>query len=308
MALRLDMKLGEARQALVAMLRDHWPGLAVTLVLAGAVTALWGAMRTHEDEQIQRMLDLQGLRLETAAARAIETRAHEMLHWARRWETVAAPAESAWAQDAERLAEADPLFRGFEWRDPVLEPRWSAPLPASGATGDLAPEHEPRRRDAAYGVIGREDVFVSPSFIGPDARRQILLAAPLLRDGERVGVLTGVVRVRDLADTIAGEDMRRGFAIALREGPYHVYGPLASTDGPEAERWWSSTTMQVGALSWEIDYWPTGELMDQVRSPWPPLVLVLGVLGAAAAGLGVRTIQLQRRKLQERAPAAHAAA
>jgi hypothetical protein len=147
-------------------------------------------------------------------------------------------------------------------------------------------------------VIGHEDVWVSPSFIGPGARRQILLAAPLLRDGERVGVLTAVIRVRDLADSIVSTDVQQGFAIAIREGPYHLYGPLATIEGAEAERWWRTATTQSGALSWDVDYWPTGELMDRLRSPWPPLALVIGLLGACAAGTAVRTIQLQRRRLR----------
>lgn len=307
MALQLDMKLGEARAALVRALRDHWPGIAATLVVAAASLGLWWGLRAHEDAQIERMLELEGLRLQAAATRALETRAQTMLQWARRWETVAAPVESAWAADAERVAAADPLLRGFEWRDPMLEPRWAAPLPARAATGELAPEFESRRRDAAWGVIGREEVWVSPSFLGPDARRQILLAAPLLRDGARSGVLTAVVRVRDLADTVASADVAQGFAIAVREGPYHVYGPLASTDGPEAERWWRFTPVQSGALAWEIEYWPTGELMDEIRSPWPPLVLLLGLFAACAAGVGVRSIQVLRRRLREGAAAVHAA-
>jgi hypothetical protein len=47
MALKLDMKLGEAGAVLARALRDHWPGIAALLVVAAASLGLWWGLRAH---------------------------------------------------------------------------------------------------------------------------------------------------------------------------------------------------------------------------------------------------------------------
>ena len=81
----------------------------------------------------------------------------------------------------------------------------------------------------------------------------------------------------------------------MREGPYRVYGPLASGEGPEAERWRRTTPVRVGALVWAIDYWPSPELWDRLRSSGPPWVLVWGLLMAMVVASLIRTDQVSRR-------------
>jgi hypothetical protein len=210
-----------------------------------------------------------------------------MMRLARRWEAVVTPSESEWAAEAQRLARRDAVFRAFEWREADFELRWSTPLTATSATGELSPAFEEARRVALAPMIYDDEFFVSATFVGPDARRQVLFAAPLQRDGRRIGVLTGMARVRDLGDSLTRPNLLRGFDVAIREGPYQIYGPRPSE---RFEHWllFDSATVGVGMLRWSLDFWPTHERVDRLRSPWPPIALVLGLLGAFAAAYSVR--------------------
>jgi hypothetical protein len=257
---------------------------------------LFAALRAYEDASIARLLDLEGRYLSSAVSRALETRVLDVLDLARRFEDDDPPDSTRWAREVEALASRDPVLRAFEWRDAAFQPVWSEPLGARWTGGDLDSAYEADRVSAAANAGARPAGAVAASFPGPEGRRQVVFAAPMLRSGTRVGVVTAVSRARDLIDAIVTPEARKGFSIGVREGPYRVYGPLASGEGREAERGWRTTMVQVGDLAWALDYWPGPELRDRVRSYAPPLVLVSGLLLAMVVASLVRQVQLARRR------------
>jgi len=269
-------------------MRNLIPALAVWAVATTITLLLWWGLRSHEDRLLERLILAESRQLEATASRAIEARGLEMLRMARRWEGVATPRQTEWAEDARHMSENDALFRAFEWREADLTPRWQTPLPASGATGDLAPQFEDLRLSALAPGLTSDAYHVSASFLGPDGRRQVLIAAPLQQGGRRVGLVAGVIRVRDLADSLALPDMVRGLQISIREGTVHVYGPEPS-EWFETWRMFDSAPVRVGDLRWSLDFWPTGERLDRLRSLWPPLTLVVGLLAALGAGYSTYT-------------------
>ncbi len=283
MADQVGTRIKEAARALAAGLRIRATGFMVWAGVSLMVLVLWWGLRSHEDRLLERLILVESRQLESSASRAIEARGLEMLRMARRWEGVASPTLADWADDADRVARSDALFRAFEWRDADLTPRWTTPLPAASATGELAPQFEDVRRDAVAPALGSDTYHVSASFVGPEERRQILIAAPLQRDGRTIGVIAGVLRVRDLADTLSLPNLLRGFQLSINEGESLVYGPDPA-DISETLRLLDSAPVHVGALDWSMDFWPTDERLDRLRSPWAPLTLVLGLLGAIAAG------------------------
>jgi sensor domain CHASE-containing protein len=224
-----------------------------------------------------------------------------VLDLARRWENAEAPDSARWADDVEGLARQDPVLRAFEWRDDAFQLRWSEPLAARAPGGDLDPQSDPDRLSAATVAAAHPLGSVAGSVPG-ERGRTVVFSAPLTRDGRSVGTMSAITHERDLIDAIVVPEVRRGFSIAVREGPYRVYGPRASVEGPEAERWSRSTLVQVGELSWAIECWPSVDLLDRLRSYAPPWVLIGGLVAAAILAGLVRSLELARRGV-EQAPA-----
>jgi hypothetical protein len=292
------MTLGEAAREIGRLLREYAAPIAAGAVMAALSFAAFVALRTHENAQIQRLTELEGEYLASATAGALERQVLDLLDLARRWESVEAPDSAHWAADVEALARRNPLLRAFEWRDEVFQLRWSEPLAAREPGGDLDPQFDPDRVTAATVVAAHAAGSVAGSFVGPRGHRDVVFAAPLLRNGDRVGAISAITHVRDLIDAVAVAEIRRGFSIAVREGPYRVYGPLASVEGAEAERWWRSTPVQVGDLQWTIEYWPSADLFDRLRSYAPPWVLLGGLIVAAVLAGLVRSLELARRGVE----------
>jgi sensor domain CHASE-containing protein len=295
MALNLRMTLTEAGRDLLRWLLDHAGALVAAALVAGATLGLFAVLRAHEDSLIERLLESEGRALASEMTRALDGRTLAIREFARRWEDVADPERAAWEHDAAVMAAMDPVYRAFEWRDVALEPRWSTPLTARLPGAELDSIYAADRASAVAGVIQYPSGVASASFLGPGGRRMIIFASPLFRDGTRTGAISAVTRAGDLIVDIIRPATRRGYSVAVRDGPYHVFGPLASMEGDDAERWQNTVVVHAGALVWSVDYWPEGELLDRLRSFGPPLVLLMGLFAAPITGVMVRALELARR-------------
>ena len=288
MSLRSSMTLSEAGREVLRIAREYWPSIAAAAVLGAGSLVLFAVLRRHEDAQIRRVLELEGRYLSSAAGRSLETRVLEVVELARRSEGYTEPDSARWARDVQALADRDPALRAFEWRDAAFQPRLGEPLSAGLAGAELDSTYEADRVSAAASAGTHPGGWVAASFSGPGRRRLVVFAAPMLRDGSQAGVLTAIARERDLIDASVMPEVQRGFAIAVRDGPYRVYGPPAPRDWSEAAHWWRTTPVRVGGLGWAIDFWPSPELLDRLHSYAPPFVLVSGLLVAMVVASLIR--------------------
>ena len=295
MALNMKLTVTEAGRALARGLFDYATTIGTAVFMAALALALFWVLRTHEDDLIERLLAAEGRVLASEMTRALDTRTHAVADLARRWENIVEPAREAWETDAMALATVDPVYRAFEWRDTDFTARWSTPLTARLPGAELDSTYETARVGGMAGVLQHPAGIVSASFPGPGGQRLIVFAAPLLSEGTRIGAIGAVARASDLIKAIVEPATRRGYSVAVREGPYHVFGPLASKEGEDAELWQHTVAVRAGDLVWAVDYWPGGEVLDRLRSFGPPLVLLAGLFGAVIAAVMVRALELARR-------------
>ncbi len=295
MALSTRMTVSEAGREIARGLIEHAAMLATAIFVGAIAVALFSALRSHEDRLIERLLDAEGRVIASEMTRALDARTRAIAEFARRWEGVADPQQAAWELDATALAAGDPVYRAFEWRDSDFAPRWSTPLTARLPGAVLDSTYESERVRGMTGALQQSGGIVSPSFPGPGGQRMLVFAAPLVRDGTRLGTIAAVARAPDLIKAIVEPATRRGYSVAVREGPYHVFGPLASKEGADSETWQHTVAVRAGELVWAVDYWPGGEVLDRLKSFGPPLVLLIGLFAALIAAVMVRSLQLARR-------------
>lgn len=295
MSLNPRMTLSEAGREIARGLIDHAAMLATAIAVAAIAIALFSVLRSHEERLIERLLDAEGRVIASEMTRALDARTRAIAEFARRWEGVAEPRQAAWDLDAAAVAASDPVFRAFEWRDSEWAPRWSTPLTARLPGAVLDSTYERARVTGMAAVLQQSGGIVSPSFPGPGGQRMLVFAAPLVRDGTRLGAIAAVARAPDLIKAIVEPATRRGYSVAVREGPYHVFGPLASKEGEDAETWQHTVAVRSGELVWAVDYWPGGEVLDRLKSFGPPLVLLIGLFASLIAAVLVRSLQLARR-------------
>jgi len=295
MAFHLRMSVGEALREIGRVLRDYWPSLVATVLVAGVAYALFAILRAHEDQSIEALLDQEGRLLTASTGHTLDQHVRDLLELARRWEGADHPDSAAWTRDVDALSERDPVYRAFEWRDGGFRKVWDFPAVERLPGGDLDSTRESFRANAASIVVAHPAGSVAGSFLGGHGDRELVFAAPLLDHGKRIGVLTAITHARDVIDQVVAPELKRGYSIAVREGPYRVYGAHAPTEGFAAIDWWTTAMLHEGELMWSVDFWPGPEMFDTLHSYGPPLVLFFGCILAVTIGSLVRVAQLVER-------------
>jgi sensor domain CHASE-containing protein len=271
-----------------AILRAVVRPLAAGLLASAAGVAGWWLATRAEDQMLNRIAQTETRLVAARIESAVRTHEGQLEEMARRWEHRPNAAGDDWKADVFDMKAQTPAFRAMEWREPSHALRWAAPLTALAPGGDLDSLYEERRRATLTLATGNSGAYVSATYFGGQEHRQLSMIAPM-RDGDAVsGYLVGVARVRDLLDQAVQEELRSGYSIAVHEGPYLLYGPEPTTEGPEAERFSWTTDIEVDGLKWKVEAWPGKELSERLRSPIPLALLSIGVMIGIFAAAMVR--------------------
>jgi hypothetical protein len=107
--------------------------------------------------------------------------------------------------------------------------------------------------------------------------------------------MVGVIRLRDLLDELASGEVARGLSVTVYEGPWLLYGPAWEESWPESQ-WASDAEVAIDDLSLKFQVWPSPEMMADLRSRGPLMVLVVGLVLAVATGVLVERLQRWRRR------------
>jgi len=268
-----------------------WSLLAALLVLGWAFW-LQHVLVDQQSLQMGRISEAKAAQLKSALALAIAEREQALGEMAYRWEHWRAD-PVGWSVDAALLIQRDLQFRGIAWLDDTLGVRWTRPTTATITRGALDRLDDPIREHAISLLDPTNRSVMSRTYILMNGQRQLMVRARL--QGESRGMLIGVIRPGDLFDAVLVPEIRNGWAIAVYEGPYLLYGAQWATSGPEAQ--WTREA-EVNAADWvvSIRVWPSEELAAEMRSPGPRAAMIGGVVIAFFVAIGVRRIETLSRR------------
>ncbi|NEP12586.1 MAG: response regulator [Symploca sp. SIO2C1] len=112
--------------------------------------------------------------------------------------------------------------------------------------------------------------------------------------------MLGVFRLQPLLDTLLGNHLAPGYAIAIFDGSEEIYCRNCTSISRELEtKWHHQTTVNFNSVSWRIKVWPTSALLTQEQSLLPEVVLVGGLITALLLAGVVYLAQTARRQTQQ---------
>jgi sensor domain CHASE-containing protein len=301
------MKLLDSPVALAGLARRWSVPVLVALVVGAATVTLYQTLYERESLFISVLVEAEAGRLKGEAAEQIGQRIEAIRDLARRWEREPAPTEEAWQQDAARLLARDIQFRAVEWVDPSLTTRWFAPEFARVAGGTLDSTDDGLRLQALRVIEDLPGATLSGSYLLADGHRQALICAPMFAQGRGAGFIVGVVRLRDLFDTIFKQGLSEGYTVAVYEDPFLIYGASWLRGGGEAV-WARDNDLAFATHSLRIQVWPSADMYSDMRTVGLRLVLVLGWVLAVALAILIERMQTWRGRALRAEAAGHPAA
>jgi hypothetical protein len=208
------------------------------------------------------------------------------------------PSLDIWSQDAETLMRRNMQYRAVAWLAPDLSTITTQPSVARLPGWPLGPEGDGARLRTMSALAAESSTEFSRSYVFGDGSRQILVRAPMYHVNAPISYLIGVMRPRDLIDVLVDPAIRDGYSVSVYEGPYLLFGPDWSNESVGTQ-WTREIEVVNGELALRMRIWPSEDLLRQVHSRAPGLVLIAGFLLALVVAVLVRRIQVLSDRLRQ---------
>ena len=291
-----------------------WPArLALALlllVLSSASVLLWRQIESVQQQRVDERVGYQARSL----ARQLESTLHlevaSLERIARLWNSLGRLPRASWDEEVERALRGFPAYQSIQWVGPDLHMRWLLPVAGNEAALNfrLYPEH-PNYPLAMEARENGEQRF-SNSFDLVQGGRGFVLYTPLYRElnGSKVfdGFLQGVFRVEPLMLQLLTQIDRQAFNLELLENGHNLFRHGAATDNAPHSLQLGLSLLNNQGFSLRLS--PTEELLDQLDSPLPDVVLgaslTISLLLVAALALALENsrrahaLQLANRRFK----------
>lgn len=278
---------------------SRWLPVIVGVSISTVTLFVWQALVTQERAQIKQMIQLESSTVQDAVAAELKTRIDALERMAKRWESRGGTPKREWEFDAQNFVGDYKGYQAVEWVDSSFHIRWVVPLAGNEAAQNLYIAKEPRRRTALEASRDRDEVIATHSINLVQGGKGFLVYVPIFQGKDFQGFIVGVFRAQKLFDAIlqAQGNAAHNYSIVVFEGEDEIYSQNVASD--EHKHGWVEETINLYGITWRIRVKATPQLLAQLRSPLPQVVLVAGMLMAMLLALAVYLTQQTRQKQQQ---------
>ena len=267
------------------------PGwVPVGAMLAGAVASivLGYGLRSHQDQEAERVVASAGELVQREIAGSLGDRLRALERMAGRWAFAGGTEREAWKHDAEAYLRDLSGFQGIQWMGTDGVVRWVAPLEGNEQIVGFRPNQEPRRRAALEAALTSRKTAITPPVELKQGGRGFVAFSPIVDASDQLhGYIVGVFRADDFFASVLAPEVASGFHVEVSAQREELYsrsgGGEAPTGAPVAER-----TLRVRDVVWDIRIAPSRELAQAMRSAIPTITLLAGLVASGLLGLVLR--------------------
>ncbi|HYM13902.1 MAG TPA: ATP-binding protein, partial [Bryobacterales bacterium] len=284
--------------------RDHqvseqgpppWLPFPVGLTVLAASLVLSQALVNQGRQRAEREVALVAAGLGDEIQTRMESRIRLLVQVARRWGDASNPPREQWESDASLFVSSFPIYQAIEWIDPSFHVRWHEPHEGNEADENLDLGFEQRRRTALEQARDGREVTITQSIDLVQGGKGFRVNVPMFRGQKCQGFIGGVFQIGKVMQAVLQQGASPGYQISLLEDGQEVYRSSAHSAmlGPE---WGREAAIHLPGVTWAVRARPAAELLAQVVSPLPEVVLAAGLLLAALLGWAVHLALTARQQ------------
>lgn len=282
----------------------HWmPALLVGVIVSTLTLLAWQVLLRQQQRTIEEATQAAAVHVARELTTRMEARIHALQRMAMRWERLGPPARADWEVDVALYFQHYPGYQAIGWVDPTFTLRWVAPVAGNEAAVDMHAAAKPRRRGALEAARDRRTVQTTPVLDLAQGGKGVALYIPLFPQGGFNGVLSAVLHLQVLGDTLL-EEVAPGYSVALFDGAEELYR-RASPEAPSPAVGIHETEVTLPGVTWRVQVWPGSAVLARHQSMVPHALLGLGLILAGALSLTVLLARTARRQAQATTTANH---
>jgi len=222
----------------------------------------------------------------------MESRIQTLVRMSERWRRQGKVPKTDWEFEAGLNVRDFKGFQAMQWVDPSLHVRWIVPLKGNEASLNVNLGLEQRQRVALELSRDRQNATVSHSINLVQGGRVFLVDTPLIDGQIYNGFIVGVFRTQTVFDAILKnkKQVAPGYAVSVFDGNEEIYRRHTNSFD-KAQQWYQESKIDLYNTKWRVRVYPTPELLLQLQSPLPDVVLAGGTLMAILLIIAVHLAQ-----------------
>lgn len=253
---------------------------------------LWQALIAQEQAYIRQETQLATESVENELVAGMESRIQTLVRMSERWQRQGKIHKNQWEFEAGLNVRDFTGFQAMQWVDPSLHVRWIVPLKGNEASLNLNLGLEQRHRKALQLARDRRNATITHSLNLVQGGKGFLVDIPLVEGQSYNGFIVGVFRTQTVFDAIFQDkkQVAPGYAISVFDGDEEIYRSSRSSKNYE-QQWYQEADIDLHNTNWRVRVYPTPELLLQLKSPLPEVVLAGGMLMAILLVIAVHLAQ-----------------
>ena len=261
-----ERKTGIRKQALLA-------SFMTGVLLALATFLLWSNALQNRDTMLLSAARIMSSGIAQQVKQIVDNNLHVLETFADNWQDGPPAEERDYLSLATPLQARFPALQAVNWVTPNYIIMYVAPIkgnvPAMGA--DL--KRHPLAGPVLDIALDQRRTQITPTLELLQGGRGFAVYTPVLsRDGQIIGVINGVIRIRTMLTSVIDDDGSMGYSVRVREGDTVLFDLQGEGDDPELEQ---TATVDIAGRQWHIDVTADPTLANQAMFS-PESVLFIG--------------------------------
>ncbi|MBU7583209.1 MAG: PAS domain S-box protein [Nostoc sp. TH1S01] len=268
--------------------------LLVGFVVSIAVVLLWQGLVIEEQYDFKQLLQQQAIAIKTELTAQLNMRILALERMGENWQLHNNLAEKKCRTEAAAYIKDFGGYQALGWLDPSFQVEWTVPEVSSKIAQALEISQELRLRIALETARNLRQTTFTPTIELMQGQKGFFAYLPLWIGKKFDGFILGVFQVESLLDSII--HLPQGYQIRVFEGEHLIYGQnLLPT---QLLNWQEKVSIDLYGANWQVAVYPSVELLTNLRSPLPEVVLVSGLLLASTLAFSIYCVQSTERKNQ----------
>ncbi|WP_067763300.1 PAS domain S-box protein [Nostoc sp. NIES-3756] len=263
--------------------------LLIGIVILFVVVMLWLRLKAEEQINIQQLIQQQAIATKTEILTQLNTRVLSLERLARHWEMHNSESQIHWELEARCYLNDDQGYKTLQLIDSSWRVLQTVSLSANTTQNLDESPALPQQLIATAPHNNHETTVVH--IVNPDQNQQELLICVPIKIGNKFsGAISGVFPIQAFFNSSLHKPS--GYTIKIFDGKELIYSqdPQLSTQ----PSWRQEANINFYEITWQLQIYPTPELLQKLFSPLPTFVLVGGIINTGVITLLIYFAQASR--------------
>ncbi|EKE96880.1 PAS domain-containing protein [Tolypothrix sp. PCC 7601] len=269
-----------SKQALLSLL--------VGVVVSVAVVILWQKLLTQEKNNVEQLIQQQAIAVQTQVTNQLQSRIQALQRMRKHWQIGGVAAQQEWKVDAAAYVHDFTGYQAIALVDSSFRVQRIVPLAGNEALQNLDLSQQPQQLTALTAARDRRQIIFTKTVDVSPGKKGFFVYLPIFQEDKFEGLIVAVVQIQPFLESFI--NLPSGYKLKLFDGQELIYSH--DLELPELFSWQTEQKIEFYGLNWRIKVDPTSDLLTNLHSPIPEILLFAGLWLAGAMSLLVYFAQV----------------